>query len=137
MGPVVVGVDGSESAAEALCFAAGEVDEADGAELLVVGSRGLAGLREALLGSVSHFCCQHAPCPVVVVRHAEAASPTSRSAPTTSPDSCSTPTGAPSSSPSCSTSSTASRVSRPAMVRDLQGYGDRNGRQQEGGNHAT
>lgn len=45
------------------------VEEAAGAELLVVGSRGLTGVREVLLGSVSHFCCQHAPCPVVVVRH--------------------------------------------------------------------
>jgi len=44
------------------------VEEATDAELLVVGSRGLGGLRELLLGSVSHQCVQHAPCPVVVTR---------------------------------------------------------------------
>jgi nucleotide-binding universal stress UspA family protein len=41
--------------------------EAAGADLLVVGSRGLAGFREVLLGSVSHQCVQNAPCPVLVV----------------------------------------------------------------------
>ncbi|MFH8387764.1 universal stress protein [Kitasatospora sp. NPDC018058] len=45
------------------------LDAAGGAELLVVGSRGHGGFTGALLGSVGQHCVQHAPCPVVVVRH--------------------------------------------------------------------
>jgi nucleotide-binding universal stress UspA family protein len=44
------------------------VEAADGADLVVVGSRGRGGLRSALLGSVSSHVVQHAPCPVVIVR---------------------------------------------------------------------
>ena len=44
------------------------VKAAAGADLLVVGSRGHGGLSAALLGSVSTYCAQHAPCPVVIVR---------------------------------------------------------------------
>lgn len=47
--------------AEVLCA------ESRGADLLVVGSRGLGGFRGLLLGSVGQQCVQHAPCPVVVV----------------------------------------------------------------------
>jgi nucleotide-binding universal stress UspA family protein len=43
------------------------LDEARGADLLVVGSRGLGGFRGLLLGSVSQQCAQHAPCPLVIV----------------------------------------------------------------------
>ena len=45
------------------------LDEAQGADLLVVGSRGLGGFRGLLLGSVSQQCADHAPCPVVIVPH--------------------------------------------------------------------
>ena len=43
-------------------------EAAEDADLLVVGSRGLGGFKELLLGSVGHQCAQHAPCPVVIVR---------------------------------------------------------------------
>ncbi|QYJ16394.1 Putative universal stress protein [Rubrobacter xylanophilus DSM 9941] len=39
-----------------------------GAGLIVVGSRGLGGLRRALMGSVSESVVRHAHCPVLVVR---------------------------------------------------------------------
>ena len=43
------------------------LERAKGADLLVVGSRGLGGFRGLLLGSVSQQCVQHATSPVVVV----------------------------------------------------------------------
>jgi nucleotide-binding universal stress UspA family protein len=40
-----------------------------GAGLIVMGSRGLGGIRRALMGSVSDSVVRHAYCPVLVVRH--------------------------------------------------------------------
>ena len=48
------------------------LDRADGASLLVVGSRGYGGFSEALLGSVSQHVVHHAPCPVVIIRNGAA-----------------------------------------------------------------
>ena len=38
------------------------------AELILVGSRGLKGLKEMFLGSVSNYVTHHAPCSVLIVR---------------------------------------------------------------------
>ncbi len=46
------------------------VERSHGAEMLVVGSRGLGGFKSLMLGSVSHQCVTHADCPVVVIRPA-------------------------------------------------------------------
>ena len=45
------------------------VAEEIGAGLIVMGSRGLGGVRRALMGSVSDSVVRHAHCPVLVVRH--------------------------------------------------------------------
>ncbi len=44
------------------------LEAADGADMLVVGSRGHGGFTGALLGSVSQHCAHHAHCPLVIVR---------------------------------------------------------------------
>ncbi len=44
------------------------VEAARGADLLVVGSRGVGGLERVFLGSVSTYCGRHAPCSVMIVR---------------------------------------------------------------------
>ena len=42
-----------------------------GAGLIVMGSRGLGGIRRALMGSISDSVVRHAHCPVLVVRQEE------------------------------------------------------------------
>lgn len=44
------------------------VTASKGADLLVVGSRGMGGFEELLVGSVGHYCMRRAPCSVVIVR---------------------------------------------------------------------
>ncbi|MCB5180855.1 universal stress protein [Streptomyces antimicrobicus] len=44
------------------------VDASQGADMLVVGSRGRGGFRRALLGSVSQQVSLHSACPVTIVR---------------------------------------------------------------------
>jgi nucleotide-binding universal stress UspA family protein len=48
-----------------------ELAEGIGVGLVVVGSRGLGGIRRALMGSVSDSVVRHAHCPVLVVRRDE------------------------------------------------------------------
>ena len=54
----------ADSAAAAILSAA----NAAGAELIVVGTRGLTGLRELAMGSVAHKVTSAATCPVLIVR---------------------------------------------------------------------
>jgi nucleotide-binding universal stress UspA family protein len=44
------------------------IESSVGADLLVVGSRGLGGFKRLELGSVSQQCAHHAGCPVVIIR---------------------------------------------------------------------
>lgn len=50
--------------------------EAERADLVVVGARGLGAVRRLMLGSVSVAVARHAPCPVLVVKGRPAASET-------------------------------------------------------------
>jgi nucleotide-binding universal stress UspA family protein len=49
------------------------IEASAGAELLVVGSRGLSLFRQIGMGSVSAACAHHARCPVVIVRQSTGA----------------------------------------------------------------
>ena len=44
------------------------LSEEIGAGLIIMGSRGLGGVRRALMGSVSDSVVKHAHCPVMIVR---------------------------------------------------------------------
>jgi nucleotide-binding universal stress UspA family protein len=43
------------------------IERSEGADMLVVGTRGRGGFAGLLLGSVSQKCAQHASCPVLIV----------------------------------------------------------------------
>ncbi len=43
------------------------LDTATGADLVVLGTRGLGGFRGLVLGSVTHHVAHHVPCPLVVI----------------------------------------------------------------------
>ena len=47
------------------------LNAADGADLLVVGSRGRGGFASVMLGSVSQNCAHHATCPLLIIRAAK------------------------------------------------------------------
>lgn len=70
--PVAVAFPDVTVTTRAILGAAAEnlIAAAEGADLLVVGSRGRGGFAGLLLGSVSQQCVHHAPCPVVVVPRA-------------------------------------------------------------------
>jgi nucleotide-binding universal stress UspA family protein len=70
LGPDAATVEINALPAQGTTAAAALLDAAGHADLLVVGSRGLGGVKGLLLGSVSQKCVQHATCPVVVVRGA-------------------------------------------------------------------
>ena len=71
LGDARSGVEVTAVPVQGVTAAAALLDAAEGADLLVVGSRGLGGFTGLLLGSVSQQCVQHAGCPVVIVRGSE------------------------------------------------------------------
>jgi nucleotide-binding universal stress UspA family protein len=51
------------------------IEESEGAEMLVLGSRGRGGFVGLLLGSVSSTCAEHARCPVLIVHPMSSVAP--------------------------------------------------------------
>ena len=49
-----------------------EIAHAEHADLIVVGSHGRTGLPKLIMGSVASHIVTHAPCSVLVVKHARA-----------------------------------------------------------------
>jgi nucleotide-binding universal stress UspA family protein len=58
----------ADSPSTAINLAATEIE----ADLVVMGTRGLSGLKHAMLGSVAERVVRLAPCPVLTVKHPEA-----------------------------------------------------------------
>lgn len=66
LGSALAGVDVERAIVEG-ATAPALIEAAEGADLLVLGSRGRGGFAGLLLGSVSQQCAHHAPCPLVIV----------------------------------------------------------------------
>jgi len=66
LGSALSGVDVERTVVEGAAAPA-LIEAAEGADLLVVGSRGRGGFAGLLLGSVGQQCAHHAPCPLVIV----------------------------------------------------------------------
>ena len=58
----------SEVVAEAPSFAIQEAAQRTSADLIVIGTRGLTGLKHVLLGSTAERTVRLAPCPVLTVK---------------------------------------------------------------------
>ena len=61
-------IDDSQTAGNEAEHITGLAEEL-GADLIVLGSRGLSGMKRLVMGSVSESVVRHAHCPVLVMRH--------------------------------------------------------------------
>ena len=59
---------GSELSAEPPSLAIVDAAERLGVDLIVMGTRGLTGLKHVVLGSIAERTLRHAPCPVLTVK---------------------------------------------------------------------
>ena len=48
-----------------------QIAQTHSTDLILIGSRGLTGVREMLLGSVSNYVTHHAPCSVLIIRQTD------------------------------------------------------------------